>query len=271
MGSLSFLMLLLIGIGLLMGGWGAVMLFDPDTAWSLQEWSNRNNGVKSERTQEWEAGQGIGGIGLIIFGIAMFVFAIYLYGEFASSSASQEKTASEIVTTNQSKASQLDQLFATTLSDLKDNDLRGVQHIPWQDAQHTNIDIVYGRCESGDFYAYIFHINDFGYEEIYGYVPNSVPESCKPRGMAISTYVTKPVLDIGSGWYQVYATERLEELITPTRRPPTVTPNATQLQATLDLAIQQQVATARANPDFAITQTIAAAVQATIQALPNPK
>ncbi len=271
MGSLSFLMLLLVGIGLLMGGWGAVMLFDPDTAWNLQEWSNRNNGVKSERTQEWEAGQGIGGIGLIIFGIVMFVLAIYIYGEFSSSTASHELTTSEIVATNQSKASQLDQLFATTLSNLKANDLRGVQHTTWQDAQHFNIDIVYGRCESGDFYAYFFHINDFGYQEIYGYVPNNTPQTCKPLGMAMSTYVTKPVIDLGAGWYQVYATELLERLITPTPLPPTITPNATQLQTTLDVAIQQQVATARANPDFAITQTVAAAVQATIQTLPKPK
>jgi uncharacterized membrane protein HdeD (DUF308 family) len=48
---------------------GIVCLTDPDAMWRYQEWSNRAQGAKSERTDTWERGNKVTGWLLIALGL----------------------------------------------------------------------------------------------------------------------------------------------------------------------------------------------------------
>jgi hypothetical protein len=66
-------------LGLAIIALGIFMLFNKDAMWTLTEWGNSLKGVKSERTDAWEQGNGCSGFAVIIFGVGLLVLSI-MYG-----------------------------------------------------------------------------------------------------------------------------------------------------------------------------------------------
>jgi uncharacterized membrane protein len=67
-----------IVVGLLLVIYGVVSIFAKDLAWEITEWSNRNRGVQSERTPQWETSSTIGGVISIGAGVICFWAAAVL-------------------------------------------------------------------------------------------------------------------------------------------------------------------------------------------------
>ena len=63
-------------IGLALIAFGIFMLINRDAMWTLTEWNNSMRGVKSERTDAWERGNGCTGALLILFGVGFIVFSL---------------------------------------------------------------------------------------------------------------------------------------------------------------------------------------------------
>jgi hypothetical protein len=249
----------LIGLGLL-------FLFARDLMWEWTERSNSRKGVVSERTEGWETGQTIGGILFILIGAGFLCFSISQVGEESEKRNRSEAVITQIAATNTAQASLLASTFGGYLSQWQSDDSPGVH-----DAHLSSIarNIYYGRCESGYFYVYI---EDYPRDSIfdYAYVPDSSPESCHPGGLQFSFF--HEARSLGAGWYDIAIDSERNEIITPTPSPTrsTATPNPTQIQKTLDAAIEQQVTAAAADQNIAVTQTIAAAVQQTLTAIAQP-
>lgn len=55
-------------------GYGLVLIFAKDSAWSYVAWRNRNAGLASERTDQWNASATFQGIALIVVGIGLLFF-----------------------------------------------------------------------------------------------------------------------------------------------------------------------------------------------------
>lgn len=62
-------LIFLFGLGL--AGLGLLMIVKQDWMWGLTEWSNSFKGVVSERTDNWEIGNAIGGIIAIVVGLGL--------------------------------------------------------------------------------------------------------------------------------------------------------------------------------------------------------
>lgn len=52
---------------------GLISIFAKDLAWEWTEFSNRNKGVRSERTPEWETATTLGGVISVIAGIVLLL------------------------------------------------------------------------------------------------------------------------------------------------------------------------------------------------------
>jgi hypothetical protein len=61
-------------ICLLCCGYGFILIFAKNSAWSYVAWRNRNAGLASERTNQWNASATFQGIVLIAIGIGMLFF-----------------------------------------------------------------------------------------------------------------------------------------------------------------------------------------------------
>jgi hypothetical protein len=66
-------------IGLVLIVLGAISIFAKDLAWEMTEWSNRNRGVQSERTPEWETSSTIGGVIAIVAGVFCLFAAVAIF------------------------------------------------------------------------------------------------------------------------------------------------------------------------------------------------
>jgi hypothetical protein len=58
-------------LGLILIGLGLMSIFAKDLLWQFTEWSNQAKGVASERTDWWDTSTTIGGIFIILVGIAL--------------------------------------------------------------------------------------------------------------------------------------------------------------------------------------------------------
>ncbi len=67
MGGLVVLMCLLCC------GYGLVLIFAKDSAWSYVSWRNRNAGIASERTNQWNASATFQGVVLIVVGLGLLL------------------------------------------------------------------------------------------------------------------------------------------------------------------------------------------------------
>lgn len=66
--------ILVILFFLLFCGYGLMLIFAKDTAWGLVEWRNRNRGVSSQRTDQWNASATFQGVAIIVLGIGLLFF-----------------------------------------------------------------------------------------------------------------------------------------------------------------------------------------------------
>jgi len=60
-------------IGILLVAGGLYRIIAKDRLWGFTEWLNRSKGVASDRTEEWDMMQSIGGVLAIIVGIVLLV------------------------------------------------------------------------------------------------------------------------------------------------------------------------------------------------------
>jgi hypothetical protein len=61
-------------LGIVCIGLGLAMLFAKDLMWALTEWGNSFKGLTSERTENWELGQNIAGVVLVLLGLLLVLF-----------------------------------------------------------------------------------------------------------------------------------------------------------------------------------------------------
>lgn len=268
-------------------GFGLLMIFAHDLMWEMTSWNNSWKGLQSERTEGWEAGQTISGIVMVVIGAGFGCWALSMSSAQAQRQASNDAYETAVVVTAAAARDELEIFFTPLISAWQADESTGVTKVNVTDVRADAI--YYGRCDSGYFYVIIRQFNYEAYND-FAYVPDSNPESCKPQGLDLS-FMSRPI-SLGNGWWSIqintYNTE--DEIITPTpsrtpqpsrtpvpsRTPiptPTVatsTPNATQLQATIDAAVQAQMTQAISQQELAITQTIGAAVQGTLTAAAQP-
>jgi hypothetical protein len=62
--------------GLFPTGPGPFELLAPDAASRLQAWGHRTRGVRAERTPEWDSWRRIGGVLLIVGGVALLAIGV---------------------------------------------------------------------------------------------------------------------------------------------------------------------------------------------------
>ncbi len=66
---------LVLLLGLAITGFGVLMIVKEEWMWGLTEWSNSFKGVVSERTDNWEIGNAIGGVIAIVVGLGAIVLS----------------------------------------------------------------------------------------------------------------------------------------------------------------------------------------------------
>jgi hypothetical protein len=57
-------------------GWGLVMIFDKDRAWRIVEPVLRH--VRAQRTPEWERSTTINGVIVLVFGLVILLFFLFV-------------------------------------------------------------------------------------------------------------------------------------------------------------------------------------------------
>jgi len=55
-------------------GYGLLLIFAKDTAWNYVAWRNRNRGLTSERTDQWDASATFQDIALVVIGLGLLFF-----------------------------------------------------------------------------------------------------------------------------------------------------------------------------------------------------
>lgn len=55
-------------------GYGLLLIFAKDTAWNYVSWRNRNRGLASERTAQWDSSATFQGVALIVIGLGLLFF-----------------------------------------------------------------------------------------------------------------------------------------------------------------------------------------------------
>ena len=63
-----------VASGLLILALGLLQLLLPDLMWRFHTWGKRVEGVKAERTDEWDFWRGCSGVFLVLFGILVAVY-----------------------------------------------------------------------------------------------------------------------------------------------------------------------------------------------------
>lgn len=252
-------------------GFGLLMIFARDLMWELTSWSNSWKGLRSERTEGWEASQVIGGIVFILIGVGFSCWGFAQTSALAQQQSRNDALETSIAVTSQANFVLLQDTFTGQISEWESDDSPGIKRVRMTGVQADAI--YYGRCEGGYFYVIVRELNNQAYND-FAYVPESSPESCKPPGLLLG-FMNDPV-SLGGGWWSIDINTFTEhsDIITPTpsRTPqptptvPSATPNATELQLTIDAAVQAQVTQAASEQELSITQTIAAAVQGTLTA-----
>jgi len=252
-------------------GFGLLMIFARDLMWEFTSWSNSWKGLRSERTEGWEASQAIGGIIFILMGVGFGCWGFSQTSMQAQREAEDQAQETQVAATASANIDRLKTTFDTLISEWQSDDSPGIKQvrIPGVTARA----IYYGRCDGGYFYVIVRELDNQTYSD-YAYVPDSSPQYCKPDRLMLN-FMNDPV-SMGDGWWSIdintFTDER--DIITPTpsRTPipsptvPTATPNAAELQSTIDAAVQLQLTQAASQQELAITQTIAAAVQGTLTA-----
>ena len=62
-------------LGVAIAGFGVLMIVKEEWMWGLTEWSNSFKGVVSERSDNWELGNAIGGVIAIVVGLGTIVLS----------------------------------------------------------------------------------------------------------------------------------------------------------------------------------------------------
>jgi hypothetical protein len=60
-------------IGILLVAGGLYRIVAKDRLWGFMDWLNRSRGVASDRTEEWDMAQSIGGVIAIIVGVVLLI------------------------------------------------------------------------------------------------------------------------------------------------------------------------------------------------------
>ncbi|MBZ0283731.1 MAG: hypothetical protein K8L97_23545 [Anaerolineae bacterium] len=268
-GSSAFIMVLCVSA--LCIGFGLLTIFARDFMWELTAWGNSWKGLRSERTEGWEASQAISGIILILIGVGFGCWGFSQTSMQAQREAQNQAEETQVAATASANIDRLKTTFGALISEWQSDDSPGIKRVrvPGISAKA----IYYGRCDGGYFYVIIRELDNQTYND-YAYVPDSSPQYCKPDGLLLN-FMNDP-LSMDDGWWDIDINSFTEDsdIITPTpsRTPqptptvPTATPNAAELQLTIDAAVQAQVTQAASQQELAITQTIAAAVQGTLTA-----
>jgi hypothetical protein len=273
--------LALVCVAMFLIGYGLLMIFAKDLMWELQVWSNKARGELSERTDVWDTNQTIGGVMMIVFG-GMAIFLLFAaFGNDFQRQADEQARATGDASTAVALGSNLSALFADEIALWQADESRGVKRVTWSEPNAGSAQVYYGRCRDS-FYMVLMNYSSaqlgVNMQTDFAYVPDALPQNCHPTGMTVNATGIWPYyrVSLGNDWYQVEAFGTENEIITRTPRPTstprptaTITPtaDAAQLQATLDSAVATQVAEQAQDDNLPVTQTIQAAVEATLNTL----
>lgn len=252
-------------------GFGLLMIFARDLMWELTSWSNSWKGLRSERTEGWEASQAISGIILILIGVGFGCWGFSQTSMQAQQEAQNQAAETQVAATASANVERLKTTFGALISEWQSDDSPGIKRVRVPGISAKSI--YYGRCDGGYFYVIIRELDNQTYND-YAYIPDSSPQYCKPDRLLLN-FMNDPQ-SMGDGWWDIDINSFIQDTDiitqTPSRTPipsptvPTATPNAAELQLTIDAAVQLQLTQAASQQELAITQTIDAAVQGTLTA-----
>ncbi len=252
-------------------GFGVLMIFARDFMWELTAWGNQWKGVRSERTEQWEIGQVIGGVVFILIGAGLGCWGITQMNQLNQQQAAIDALETSVAATRSSGWTRLQSIFSEYIPRWEADDSPGVKRVSVAGVRADAI--YYGRCTGGNFYVIVREFEGQSGGD-FAYVPEDSPDRCRPPGLLMA-YIGSPAA-LGGGWWSIEINMFTEDsdIITPTpsrtaQPTPTrasPTPNATQLQLTIEAAVQQQLTQAAPTQDLSVTQTIGAAVQGTLTA-----
>lgn len=161
-------------LGILVIGFGILLLVARDFFWALTEMGNSFAGRTSERTELWEAGQVISG--LFMIGLGAFVIC-------AGSAEDRQREERRVAPTQTAVAmeafsSTLDRVFAEFIPQWERSSESGVQTVRPASIGISADAITYGRCEDGRFFAAVEGYEGRFYED-YLYLPEGDPVTCE--------------------------------------------------------------------------------------------
>lgn len=88
--------MLLIGLSVIV--LGGFLLAARDASWSLTRWSNRAEGIQSERTPEWELTNVVTGIALVLLGLLALGLGLFAGAQKPAASSEVTITVSDPAT-----------------------------------------------------------------------------------------------------------------------------------------------------------------------------
>lgn len=160
-------------LGVLIVGFGILILVARDFFWALTEMSNSFAGRQSERTELWEAGQMISGI--ILIGLGAFVIC-------AGTAEANEREQERVAPTQTA--------VAVAATAVWFSDALGEDIAEWESVATDSVvrvdpasigfdasDIYYGHCDNGAFFVALYEIGS-RYGDDYLYLSEREPHQC---------------------------------------------------------------------------------------------
>ena len=86
-----------IVFGLLLTGWGIWGLCDTESAWKMERFRRRANGLNDERTAEWETSNAMNGVLSIGFGVVLIVIGFIISNQISSREMTQTQALNELL------------------------------------------------------------------------------------------------------------------------------------------------------------------------------
>ena len=160
-------------LGIICVGLGILILVARDFFWALTEMGNSFAGRTSERTELWETGQVISGVGTILVGA--FIIC-------AGSAEDRQREERRIAPTQTAVAVEalavtLDSTFAEFIPQWERSIESGVQNVRPASIGVYALDLAYGRCDDNQFFIAVEGYNG-RYGEDYLYLPEGDPMDC---------------------------------------------------------------------------------------------
>jgi hypothetical protein len=177
-------------------GYGLLGLFARDILWDFAQFGNAVSGRTSQRTPLWEAWQRVMGVVCILIGVGIGVMAwngIETERLRNQPSVTQPDPTAELI-------AQLDRTFGTRIASLQAESAATPQALIVHDGQSRPVELEYGQCADGSFYAVV--LNFGGETGDYVYTTRNTPCRLDHAMMLINDESLLGESAIGGRWFR---------------------------------------------------------------------